>query len=186
MKKTILFKVLPLVAAILIGIHCFVGCKKDIDINRNHNIVAPTNDTTYVTDTIVHLHDSIVRGKVLALMGVCQGNEMIISVTSDSTLGSYCDLDNERYYLFGGDTIFVYDNVIAVPLPMDEQGQCRYTWNDTSLTSIKPMDELEFVCRKATVSDSCYIRQQPCLAIYGMPTNIDRYVIKHIINYISR
>ena len=155
------YKIMPMLAIVILlaaGIVLFAGCEKD---GKNIKI----------------------NGKVVAILDGCVGNEMIITAMNNSHIGSNHDTYGNKYFIIGNDTVFTYNNVIAVPLPIDSKGVARYYWNNTRLSSISVNDEITFVCRQIVNSDSCFVNNQPCLAIWGSPSNIDRYVITRIINY---
>ncbi len=169
-----ILKKLPLVAtaALLVaGAMFLAGCEKEKPVQPDENIIG--NDT------------NVLYGKVVAILHPCIGNAMIISVQNDTAIGSDHDLYNSKYFHIGYDTLFAYDNVIAVPTPFDHERQCRYYYKGKALCDIKVNDEIAFTCREIESKEdtSLFLPHTYCLAIYAPPSNMRYYVIKKIVNY---
>ena len=128
--------------------------------------------------------DNVLKGEVVAILGPCTGNEIIVSVSNDQEIGSNADIYGGRYFKINDDTIFEYDNVVAIPLPVDSEGLYRYYWRNNAIKTIKKGDYLEFEYRLLNTDDSTlYAHNQPCMTVYAPPTNINRLVAKKIIKF---
>lgn len=177
-----ILKKLPIVATVALlvaGAFLFAGCEKEKPVQPNDNKIKNDTNILYGKDT------NILYGKVVAILDPCIGNAMIISVQNDTAIGSDHDLHNSKYFHIGYDTLFAYDNVIAVPTPFDHERQCRYYYKGKALCDIKVNDEIAFTCREIESKEdtSLFLPHTYCLAIYAPPSNMRYYVIKKIVNY---
>ncbi len=121
------------------------------------------------------------KGEIVAILDPCIGNEIIVSVSNRPSIGAFSDGGGLSHFVVEGDTLFAYDNVIAIPLQYDENGQLRYSMENDSLPIMEQGDIVEFECRRASEADtSQFIYSGICSAIYGPPSNIDRYVVTEI------
>lgn len=147
------------------------GCEKEKPVQPDENIIG--NDT------------NVLYGKVVAILHPCIGNAMIISVQNDTAIGSDHDLYNRKYFQIGYDTLFAYDNVIAVPTPFDHERQCRYYYKGKALCDISENDEIAFTCREIESKEdtSLFLPHTFCLANVAPPSNMRYYVIKEVVNY---
>ena len=175
MKK--LIKTMPIVATVALlvaGAFLFAGCEKEKPVQPNDNIIK--NDT------------NILYGKVVAILDPCIGNAMIISVKNDSTIGSYQDLYNRKHFIVFGDTLFYYENVIAIPTPLDHEQQCRYYCHGNALYDIKKNDEIAFTYRNMTSKEdtSLFLPKTYCFHNVSPPSNIRYFIVKEIVNYKSK
>lgn len=128
--------------------------------------------------------DNILKGEVVAVLGPCTGNEIIVSVANNPEIGSNADIYGNRYFKINNDTIFEYDNVVAIPLYVDSEWQYRYHWRNKAIKKIKIGDCLEFEYRLLNTGDSTlYVHDQPCMAVFGPPSNINRLAVKRIIKF---
>ncbi|KWW27258.1 MAG: hypothetical protein AUK63_2346 [bacterium P3] len=118
------------------------------------------------------------EGTVVSILGSCLGNEMIISIRSGANIGANESADGEKHFIVNDDTLFQYKNVIAVPLQFDEYGNSRYNTNGEL---IKKGDVIGFSFRDCQAGDSSYFHvQDPCVALWGAPSNIQKYIITDI------
>ena len=128
-----------------------------------------------------------IKGTIVAILGPCIGSEMIVSVSNDINIGSNNDILGRDCFMMGEDTVFEYKNVIAVPLYIDSDGNPRYIYNGRPLKSMRVGDYIEFEYRCLSQEDSSlFINTQPCLEIFGPPSNIQRFVISRIIKFRHR
>ncbi len=128
--------------------------------------------------------DNILKGEVVAILDPCMGNEIIVSVSNNPEIGSNADIYGNRYFKISNDTIFEYDNVVAIPLYVDSDGRYRYYWRNKAIKTIKKGDYLEFEYRLLNASDTTlYVHNQSCLAVYGPPSNINRLGVKRITKF---
>ena len=175
MKK--LIKTMPIVATVALlvaGAFLFAGCEKEKPVQPDENIIG--NDT------------NVLYGKVVAILHPCIGNAMIISVQNDTAIGSDHDLYNSKYFHIGYDTLFAYDNVIAVPTPFDHERQCRYYCHGNALYDIKKNDEIAFTYRNMTSKEdtSLFLPKTYCFYNVSPPSNIRYFIVKEIVNYKSK
>ena len=162
-------------AALLTGaLLLFAGCEKEKTVQPNDDIIE--NDS------------NILYGKVVAILDPCIGNTMIISVQNDSTIGSYHDYYNRKHFIVFGDTLFTYENVIAVPTPLDHEHQCRYYCHGKALYDIKKNDEIAFTYRNITSKEdtSLFLPHTYCFHYIGPPSNMRHFIVKEIVNYKSK
>jgi len=192
MKTKLLISLL--VAAIVVM--TFLGCERE-------EIETPTQsaNSRLPEDSISSSQNEdpdIIKGHVVALLGDCLGNMMVISVENDTAIGTNHDIYGNDYYCDCNsycDTLFAYENVIGVPLHIDcynHQPGClyRYVFNGDTLKTIAVNDYFEFKCQPVDM-DTEYSLLFPrgiCPAIYNMqePTNMNLFKITEIKKYIKR
>ncbi len=192
MKESILLSLL----IGMMGVIAFIGCERET-INPNEGQAQQRAEDT--TESPQNEEDpDIIKGHVVALLGDCLGNMMVISVENDTAIGTNHDMyGNDCYCDCNGvycDTLFIYDNVIGVPLHIDcynHQPGClyRYVFDGDTLKTIAVNDYFEFKCQPIDM-DTEYSLLFPrgiCPAIYNMqtPSNMNLFKITEIKKYIK-
>ena len=171
------------------------GCERET-INPNEG--QPQQIAEDTTESPQNEDPDIIKGHVVALLGDCLGNMMVISVENDTAIGTNHDMyGNDCYCDCNGvycDTLFIYDNVIGVPLHIDcynHQPGClyRYVFDGDTLKTIAVNDYFEFKCQPIDM-DTEYSLLFPrgiCPAIYNMqtPSNMNLFKITEIKKYIK-
>ena len=180
----------------MMGVMAFIGCERET-INPNEGQAQQRAEDT--TESPQNEEDpDIIKGHVVALLGDCLGNMMVISVENDTAIGTNHDMyGNDCYCDCNGvycDTLFIYDNVIGVPLHIDcynHQPGClyRYVFDGDTLKTIAVNDYFEFKCQPIDM-DTEYSLLFPrgiCPAIYNMqtPSNMNLFKITEIKKYIK-
>lgn len=129
--------------------------------------------------------DSLLKGEIVAVLDECSGNEIIVSVSNNPKIGTYEDAYGNQFYIINiNDTIFEYNNVVAIPLHIDSEGVYRYSWHNKPLKNVRKGDYIEFEYRLLTEEDTMlYSSIQPCLTIYGPPSNIYRLAVNKIVKF---
>lgn len=191
MKESILLSLL----IGMMGVIAFIGCERET-INPNEGQPQQRAEDTTESPQNEEDHD-IIKGHVVALLGDCLGNMMVISVENDTAIGTNHDMYGNDYYCDCNsycDTLFAYENVIGVPLHIDcynHQPGClyRYVFNGDTLKTIAVNDYFEFKCQPVDM-DTEYSLLFPrgiCPAIYNMqePTNMNLFKITEIKKYIK-
>lgn len=84
-----------------------------------------------------------------------------------------------------GDTLFAYENVIAVPIPLDDEQQCRYYYKGKALDGIKENDEIAFTCRELASKEdtSLFMSHTYCFQHVAPPSNMRYFIINKIVDY---
>ncbi|MBO7481217.1 MAG: hypothetical protein J6T63_03805 [Bacteroidales bacterium] len=204
MKKIVLISIL----VVAIGVIGFVGCEREeiekptLTTNlrlledsitgyyQNEDTIRTPEDTT---ESYQNEEDpDIVKGHVVALLGPCEGYMMVISVENDTIIGTNQDLyGNDWYGIF--DTLFVYNNVIGLPFPIDffnyqPEYIYRYVFNGDTLRSIEENDYFEFKCHPIDMDTeySLLFASNPCLDYWSQPTNMNLFKITEIKKYIKK
>lgn len=186
MKKSILISLL----VGMVGVIALSGCERET-INPNEG--QPQQRAEDTTESYQNEEDpDIVKGHVVALLGPCEGYMMVISVENDTIIGTNQDLyGNDWYGIF--DTLFVYNNVIGLPFPIDffnyqPEYIYRYVFNGDTLRSIEENDYFEFKCHPIDMDTeySLLFASNPCLDYWSQPTNMNLFKITEIKKYIKK
>ncbi|MBQ9254674.1 MAG: hypothetical protein IJ180_07885 [Bacteroidales bacterium] len=147
-------------------------------------LIAVSIGLTFVSCSDEEEHRTLIRGKIVADLWPCIGNELIISVLNDKNIGSYDDGYGDSVFFLWQDTLFYYNNVIAMPKQFDLDGNNRYSLNGKKLPELKVGDIITFEYEEATDDDANLFKHNSlCLAIYGPPSNVKRIKIKKIVKY---
>lgn len=187
MKKNILISLL----AVIMVVMALVSCEKTEPETPPQATQTPSSSRLPEDTTVSPQNEDpdIIKGHVVALLGDCLGNMMVISVENDTAIGTNHDMYGNDYYCDCNsycDTLFAYENVIGVPLHIDcynHQPGClyRYVFNGDTLKTIAVNDYFEFKCQPVDM-DTEYSLLFPrgiCPAIYNMqePTNMNLFKI---------
>lgn len=200
MKKLVLISIL----VVAMGVIGFVGCERE-------EIEKPTQTTNLrlledsITgyyqneDTIRTPEDStessqnedpeIIKGHVVSLLDCCIGNMMVVSVENDTAIGTNQDLYGNNCFRIYGDTLFVYNNVIGLPLPYDYySNEYRYIFNGDTLRTINENDYFEFKCQPINSEEYSMLFEAPvvCPADLDGPSNMNLFKITEIKKYIKK
>ena len=147
-------------------------------------LIAVSIGLTFVSCSDEEEHRTLIRGKITADLWPCIGNELIISVLNDKNIGSYDDGYDDDKFIVMWDTLFYYDNVIAIPQQFDLDGNNRYSLKGKKLPELKVGDIITFEYKEATDEDAnLFKHNSPCQAIYGPPMNVKRMVVTKIVKY---
>ena len=179
--------VMVMVAAI--GAMLGVGCEK-------HEPETPPQATQSrlqedATESPQNEDTDIIKGHVVALLDACTGNMMVISVENDTAIGTNQDLYGNNCFRINRDTLFVYDNVIGLPLPFDYyyNNEYRYIFNGDTLRNIGKNDYFEFKCQPVVFDSEEYplLFDAPvvCPANLDGPSNMNLFKITEIKKYIK-
>lgn len=199
--KMLLKAQMPLVMVMVavIGAMLGAGCEKQEPETPPQATTPSTSRLPEdITESSQNEDPDIIKGHVVALLGECLGNMMVISVENDTAIGTNHDMYGNDYYCDCNgvycDTLFAYENVIGVPLHIDcynHQPGClyRYVFNGDTLKTIAVNDYFEFKCQPVDM-DTEYSLLFPrgiCPAIYNMqePTNMNLFKITEIKKYIK-
>ena len=180
MKKSILLSLL----IGMMGVIAFMGCERET-INPNEGQQQRAEDTTASSQ---NEDPDIIKGHVVALLGDCIGNMMIISVKNDTVIGTNQDLYGNNCFRIYDDTLFVYDNVIGLPLPFNfYNNEYRYLYNGDTLRSIDENDYFEFKCQPIDAEEYSLLFETPaiCPADLDGPSNMNLFKITEIKKYIK-
>ena len=183
-------KLLISLFVVAMGMMAFVGCERPEPIDPNEG--QPQRSTE---DSIVSSQNEdpdIIKGHVVALLDCCVGNMMVISVENDTAIGTNQDLYGNNCFRIYMDTLFVYDNVIGLPLPFDYyyNNEYRYIFNGDTLRNIGENDYFEFNCQPVVFDSEEYplLFDAPvvCPADLAGPSNMNLFKITEIREYIKK